>query len=78
MYVDPYMNELTHFCLPQLLPVMKACSKYLHQAFEFFEEMLSTRLVAMLNNEILGEDALYLVSSNINYPNSSRRFSLLG
>lgn len=37
------MNELTHFCLPQLLPVMKACSKYLHQAFEFFEEMLSSR-----------------------------------
>ncbi|KAA0201894.1 hypothetical protein HAZT_HAZT004891 [Hyalella azteca] len=37
------MNELTHFCLPQLLPVMKACSKYLHQAFEFFEEMLSIR-----------------------------------
>ncbi|XP_042243204.1 transcription initiation factor TFIID subunit 2-like isoform X2 [Homarus americanus] len=43
IYVDPFMNEITHFCLPQLLPLMKATSKYLHEAFEFYEELLSTR-----------------------------------
>ncbi|KAK3885001.1 hypothetical protein Pcinc_010743 [Petrolisthes cinctipes] len=43
IYVDPFMNEITHFCLPQLLPLMKASSKYLHEAFEFYEELLSTR-----------------------------------
>ena len=37
------MNEITHFCLPSLLPVMKASSKYLHEAFEFFEEILAIR-----------------------------------
>lgn len=43
IYVDPFMNEITHFCLPNLLPLMKATSKYLHEAFEFYEELLSTR-----------------------------------
>ncbi|KAL7642103.1 UNVERIFIED_CONTAM: hypothetical protein RMT77_007977 [Armadillidium vulgare] len=43
IHMDPFMNEITHFCLPELLPVLKATSKHLHQAFEFFEELLSTR-----------------------------------
>ncbi|MPD02013.1 Transcription initiation factor TFIID subunit 2 [Portunus trituberculatus] len=37
------MNEITHFCLPQLLPLMKVTSKFLHEGFEFYEELLSTR-----------------------------------
>ena len=43
IYVDPHMHEVTHFCLPQLLPLLKNTVRYLHEAFEFFEEMLSTR-----------------------------------
>ncbi|XP_058805308.1 transcription initiation factor TFIID subunit 2 [Phymastichus coffea] len=43
IFVDPYMHEVTHFCLPQLLPILKNSAKYMHEAFEFFEETLSNR-----------------------------------
>ncbi|XP_068149073.1 transcription initiation factor TFIID subunit 2 [Drosophila tropicalis] len=43
IYVDPHMHEVTHFCLPGMLPLMKNTVRYLHEAFEFFEETLSTR-----------------------------------
>ncbi|XP_073840548.1 TATA-box binding protein associated factor 2 isoform X2 [Musca autumnalis] len=43
IYVDPHMHEVTHFCLPQLLPLLKNTVRYLHEAFEFFEDTLSTR-----------------------------------
>ncbi|KAJ1521858.1 hypothetical protein ONE63_002203 [Megalurothrips usitatus] len=43
MFVDPYMHEVTHFCLPQLLPLLKVSAKYMHEALEYYEETLSTR-----------------------------------
>ncbi|KAL6435232.1 hypothetical protein ACFW04_005360 [Cataglyphis niger] len=43
IFVDPYMHEVTHFCLPQLLPSLKVSAKYMHEAFEFYEEILSNR-----------------------------------
>ncbi len=43
IYVDPNMHEVTHFCLPHLLPVLKATAKWLHECFEFFETTLATR-----------------------------------
>ncbi|XP_052846628.1 transcription initiation factor TFIID subunit 2 [Drosophila gunungcola] len=43
IYVDPHMHEVTHFCLPGMLPLLKNTVRYLHEAFEFFEETLSTR-----------------------------------
>ncbi|XP_037931409.1 transcription initiation factor TFIID subunit 2 [Teleopsis dalmanni] len=43
IYVDTHMHEVTHFCLPQLMPLLKNTVRYLHEAFEFFEETLSTR-----------------------------------
>lgn len=43
IYVDPHMHEVTHFCLPQLMPLLKNTVRYMHEAFEFFEETLSTR-----------------------------------
>lgn len=43
IYVDPHMHEVTHFCLPQLMPLLKNSVRYLHEAFEFYEETLSTR-----------------------------------
>ena len=30
IHVDPHMNEITHFCLPHLLPLLKFTSKFLH------------------------------------------------
>ncbi|EZA62441.1 Transcription initiation factor TFIID subunit [Ooceraea biroi] len=43
IFVDPYMHEVTHFCLPQLLPSLKVSAKYMHEAFEFYEETLANR-----------------------------------
>lgn len=43
IYVDPHMHEVTHFCLPQLMPLLKNSVRYIHEAFEFYEETLSTR-----------------------------------
>lgn len=43
IYVDPHMHEVTHFCLPQLMPLLKNTVRYMHEAFEFYEETLSTR-----------------------------------
>ncbi|KAG7269763.1 hypothetical protein CRUP_010788, partial [Coryphaenoides rupestris] len=41
--VDPYMHEVTHFCLPQLLPLLKHSMSFLHEIFEFYEEILTCR-----------------------------------
>jgi transcription initiation factor TFIID subunit 2 len=43
IYVDPNMHEVTHFCLPHLLPLLKNTTRYIHEAFEFFEEVLASR-----------------------------------
>ncbi|XP_058065181.1 transcription initiation factor TFIID subunit 2 [Anopheles bellator] len=43
IHVDAHMHEVTHFCLPHLLPLMRNTVRYLHEAFEFYEEALSTR-----------------------------------
>nr|XP_032810604.1 transcription initiation factor TFIID subunit 2 [Petromyzon marinus] len=41
--VDPFMHEVTHFCLPQLLPLLKQTTSFLHEIFEFYEEVLTCR-----------------------------------
>uniref|UniRef100_A0A8D9B9A4 Transcription initiation factor TFIID subunit 2 n=1 Tax=Cacopsylla melanoneura TaxID=428564 RepID=A0A8D9B9A4_9HEMI len=43
IYVDPFMHEVTHFCLPPLKDLLKVSVKNVHQMFEFFEETLSNR-----------------------------------
>lgn len=35
--------QVTHFCLPQLLPLLKHTTSYLHEVFEFYEEILTCR-----------------------------------
>jgi transcription initiation factor TFIID subunit 2 len=37
------MYEVTHFCLPHLLPVLKATVRYLYEIFEYFETILATQ-----------------------------------
>ncbi|KAJ8315654.1 hypothetical protein KUTeg_007804 [Tegillarca granosa] len=41
--VDPNMHEVTHFCLPHLSDILKHTTSYIHEAFEFYEELLSSR-----------------------------------
>ncbi|XP_013402499.1 transcription initiation factor TFIID subunit 2 [Lingula anatina] len=41
--MDPNMHEVTHFCLPHLMPILKHSTAYLHEAFEFYEELMSIR-----------------------------------
>jgi len=43
IYVDPNMNEVTHFCLPHLLPLLKATARWTHETFEFLEVTLANR-----------------------------------
>ncbi|XP_075220832.1 TATA-box binding protein associated factor 2 [Lycorma delicatula] len=43
IFVDPYMHEVTHFCLPGLMSSLKVSARYMHEAFEFYEETLSNR-----------------------------------
>lgn len=43
IYVDPNMHEVTHFCLPHLLPVLKATVRWVHETFEFMETILNSR-----------------------------------
>uniref|UniRef100_A0A182J495 Uncharacterized protein n=1 Tax=Anopheles atroparvus TaxID=41427 RepID=A0A182J495_ANOAO len=40
IYVDPhvYMHEVTHFSLPQLIPLLKNIVRYLPEVFEFYKE----------------------------------------
>ncbi|XP_048220089.1 LOW QUALITY PROTEIN: transcription initiation factor TFIID subunit 2-like [Perognathus longimembris pacificus] len=40
---DPHMRDVTHFCLPPLLPLLKHTTSSLHQVFEFYEDVLSCR-----------------------------------
>uniref|UniRef100_A0A1B6LDU4 Transcription initiation factor TFIID subunit 2 n=1 Tax=Graphocephala atropunctata TaxID=36148 RepID=A0A1B6LDU4_9HEMI len=43
IFVDPYMHEVTHFCLPGLMQSLKVSARYMHEAFEFYEETLANR-----------------------------------
>jgi len=42
IYVDPNMHEVTHFCLPHLLPVLKSTVRQLFEVFEYYETILAT------------------------------------
>uniref|UniRef100_UPI00358F3A99 transcription initiation factor TFIID subunit 2 isoform X2 n=1 Tax=Myxine glutinosa TaxID=7769 RepID=UPI00358F3A99 len=36
-------SQVTHFCLPHLLPLLKHTTTFLHEIFEFYEEILTCR-----------------------------------
>ena len=44
VYVDPNMHEVSHFCLPDLLPVLKNTVRQLYEVFEYYETILATLL----------------------------------
>lgn len=55
--VDPNMHEVTHFCLPHLLPLLKETCSFIHEAFEFYEEMMSTRYPYTCYKQIFIDEA---------------------
>lgn len=57
------MHEVTHFCLPHLLPVLKASAKWCHEAFEFFEMILGTRYPYSCFKQVFVDEAYCDVSS---------------
>ncbi|CAH2285827.1 transcription initiation factor TFIID subunit 2 isoform X1 [Pelobates cultripes] len=61
--VDPYMHEVTHFCLPQLLPLLKHTTSYLHEVFEFYEEILTCRYPYSCFKTVFVDEAYLEVSS---------------
>ncbi|XP_061737606.1 transcription initiation factor TFIID subunit 2 isoform X2 [Nerophis ophidion] len=61
--VDPYMHEVTHFCLPQLLPLLKHSMSYLHEVFEFYEEILTCRYPYSCFKTVFVDESYVQVSS---------------
>ncbi|XP_072045257.1 LOW QUALITY PROTEIN: transcription initiation factor TFIID subunit 2-like [Amphiura filiformis] len=55
--VDPYMPEVTHFCLPKLMPLLEHTTEYLHQAFDFLEESLGTRYPFSYYKQVFVDEA---------------------
>ncbi|RUS71095.1 hypothetical protein EGW08_021141, partial [Elysia chlorotica] len=75
--VDPKMHEVTHFCLPGLMPVLKHTTSYIHQAFEFYEELMSSRypysyykqvFVDMSYCDVATYSTLSILSTNLLHP----------
>lgn len=59
IYVDPFMHEVTHFCLPQLLPLLKTTTRYMHEAFEYYEETLSNRYPYSCYKQVFVDEVAY-------------------
>lgn len=57
--VDPQMHEVTHFCLPRLLPLLKHTTSFLHEAFEFYEELLSSRYPYSCYKQVFVDEAFH-------------------
>lgn len=55
--VDPNMHEVTHFALPHLSSLLKDTCAFLHEAFEFYEELLSTRYPYSCYKQVFVDEA---------------------
>ena len=55
--VDPNMHEVTHFCLPHLYTLLKDTCSFLHEAFEFYEELLSSRYPYSCYKQVFVDEA---------------------
>lgn len=76
IYPDPVLQEVTHFCLPGLLPVLKNTVQYVHEMLGFYEELLSTRFphssfklvfVDHAYQDVCSYSTLGIVSTNLLY-----------
>lgn len=59
----PAPSQVTHFCLPQLLPLLKHSMSYLHEIFEFFEEILTCRYPYSCFKTVFVDEAYVQVST---------------
>ena len=41
--MPPCLCQVTHFCLPHLLPVLKSTVRQLYEVFEYYETILATQ-----------------------------------
>lgn len=55
--------QVTHFCLPQLLPLLKHSMSYLHEIFEFYEEILTCRYPYSCFKTVFVDEAYVQMSS---------------
>lgn len=55
--------QVTHFCLPQLLPLLKHTMSYLHEIFEFYEEILTCRYPYSCFKTVFVDEAYVQVSA---------------
>lgn len=55
--------QVTHFCLPQLLPLLKHSMGFLHEIFEFYEEILTCRYPYSCFKTVFVDEAYVQVSS---------------
>lgn len=55
--------QVTHFCLPQLLPLLKHSMSYLHEIFEFYEEILTCRYPYSCFKTVFVDEAYVQVSA---------------
>ena len=57
IHVDPNMPEVTHFCLPHLLPLLKHTSKWLEECFKFFENRLKAKYPYSCYKQVFVDEA---------------------
>lgn len=57
------LPQVTHFCLPQLLPLLKHSMSYLHEIFEFYEEILTCRYPYACFKTVFVDEAYVQVST---------------
>ena len=55
--------QVTHFCLPQLLPLLKHSMSFLHEIFEFYEEILTCRYPYSCFKTVFVDEAYVQVSA---------------
>jgi len=79
IYVDPNMHEVTHFCLPHLLPVLKSTVRQLYEVFEYYETILATQFpftcykqvfVDQLFQDVCHYSTLTIFNTNILHPSA--------
>lgn len=57
------MKDTTHFCLPHLLPVLKATARWAVDAFDFFEVVLATKFPFSSYKQVFVDEAFSDVAS---------------
>jgi len=55
--VDPHMHEVTHFCLPELMPLLEHTTSTCHEIIEFYEEILGFRLPYSCYKQVFIDEA---------------------